>query len=518
MKKGMVFLLAGSIVLGLTGCSTQRNEPQAKKEPTATLVVQQGIPSYEDDIQIEIGAYAGPRVLKYRFYNGVYGADPKDPKDGWEGWLTEEAFQDYIDCGFTYIMPEYDGLYDIATEGKTRTTAYTFEDSDLHAYMEMAEKMKLPVVIGASILTSMTNTEDYRLTDDVKQYLAEMVENLSAYDMFKGFTLRDEPNIKYAKSFKAAYDYMKELKPDLYHFTSFLPIHTPDPTNLSTHYDGDLEAAYLEYIGAFSDATGGFAYDSYPLKVDPTTGTTSVSETWYQNLRLAATHASGNGYPAGITIQSCAYGPEGGEETQEHWRTITTKADAAYQVYTSLAYGMKNLTWFTYWEHWMNSSGEEFYSAMVNYPTQPGGKPVKTDAYYAVKEINEEIKKFDHVFLKFDWEGTMAVTKEGAELSKPLTYVGDYQSPRIENVEASEEAIIGCMKDKEGYDGFWIVNATDPGLNRPNRVTVTFKQAAKALIYAEGEEQIVDLEKGSLTLELESGAGVFAIPIADSTK
>lgn len=512
MKKKIGLLLIGMLAVLLIGCMQQNGESEKESE-TDNLVVQEGVPSYEDDTQIEIGAYAGPRVLKYHFNNGAYGAGSKDPEGGWEGWLTEEAFQDYIDCGFTYVMPEYDGLYDVKTNGATREAAYTFEESDLYAYMEMAEKMNLPVVIGASILTSMTNTEDYRLTEDVKLYLAEMVENLSKYKMFKGFTLRDEPNIEYAKSFKAVYDYMKELNPDLYQYTAFLPIHSGDPTRFSRNYNGDLEAAYLEYIEAFSDATDGFVYDHYPLIVNPTTEITSISEAWYQNLRLVAEHALENDYDAGIVLQSCAYGPEGGENTQEHRRAITTKADAAYQVYTSLAYGMKNITWFTYWEHWMNSTNEEFYSAMVNYPKEAGGEPIKTDAYYAVKEINEEIKKFDHVFLKFDWEGTMAVTREGAEVSIPMTYVGDYQSPRIKEVKATDEAIIGCMKDEDGYDGFMIVNATDPGLNKSNSVTVTFKQTSKALIYVNGEEQTVDLKDGSYTFELEAGEGVFVIPI-----
>lgn len=525
MKKRICLLLTGIMLVSMAGCSGSGNPAETGTETgteteaaAETLVVKEGVPSYEDDTQIEIGAYAGPRVAKYRFYNGAYGAYPDDPEEGWEGWLTEEAFQDYIDCGFTYAMPEYDGLYDVVTDGTTRATAYSFEESDLYAYMEMAEKMELPVVMGASILTSLTNTEDYRLTDDVKAYLKEMVENLSQYKMFKGFTLRDEPNVEYANSFKAVYDYMKELKPDLYQFTSFLPIHSPDPTRFSKNYTGDLEAAYNEYMDAFSEATGSFVYDSYPLKLDPTTGTTSINETWYQNLELAAKHASENGYDAGITIQSCAYGPEGGEETQEHWRAITTKADAAYQVYTSLAYGMKNITWFTYWQHWMGSANEVFYSAMVNYPEEAGGEAIKTDAYYAVQEINQEIKKFDHVFLKFDWEGTMALTKADTELSTPMTYIGDYQSPRIAKAKAEEEAIIGCLKDENGYDGFMIVNATDPGLNKSNSVTVTFNKASKALIYVKGEEKTVDLQDGSYTFALESGEGVFAIPIADSTK
>lgn len=520
MKRGISLLLAGTLLVGmLAGCNSQKPQVNLDSEPKAdTVVAKEGTPVYTDDAQIEIGAYAGPRINQYRFFNGAYGAHPDDPKDGWEGWLTEEAFKDYMDCGFTYVMPEYDGMYDVKTEGTIKDSVYSFEESDLYKYMELAEKMNLPVVIGASFLNTASSTSDYRLTDDLKAYLNEMVENLSKYKMFKGFTLRDEPNIEHAAGFKAIYNYMKELKPDLFEFTSFLPIHTPEPTRLTTNYTGDAVAAYNDYMDAFSDAVGAFTYDSYPLIVDPTSNTTSIGETWFQNLELVAKHATEHGYDAGITMQSCAYGPNGGENTIEHRRTIDTKADAAYQVYTALAYGMKNIVWFTYWQHWMASDGEVFYGAMINYPEKDGNEPIKTDAYYAVQEVNKEIQKFDHVFLKFDWEGTMALAKKDTELSLPMSYISDYKSQRIAKAESTEEAIIGCMKDEEGYDGFMIVNTTDPAENKSNNVTVTFNKATKAIVYVKGEETTVDLTDGSYTFELEAGEGVFAIPLVGDAK
>ena len=70
-----------------------------------------------------------------------------------------------------------------------------------------------------------------------------------------------------------------------------------------------------------------------------------------------------------------------------------------------------------------------------------------------------------------------------------------------------------CMKDEDGYDGFMIVNVTDPGKNLSESVTVTFKKASKAIVYVEGEEQTVELENGTYTFDLSSGEGVFVIPI-----
>ena len=58
-----------------------------------------------------------------------------------------------------------------------------------------------------------------------------------------------------------------------------------------------------------------------------------------------------------------------------------------------------------------------------------------------------------------------------------------------------------------------IVNVTDPGKNISDEVTVTFKEASKAIVYVQGEEQTIDLKDGSYTFKLTSGEGVFVIPI-----
>lgn len=500
MKKWISMLLVVAMVIGTVACGNEAKE----KEPTnEELIVKEGTPSYEDDVQIELAAYAGPRRAGYRNYNEVLGAHPNDPAEGWEGWITEEGFQDYIDCGFTYLLPESDAMYD---------TNKPFLNSSLYEYMELAEKMNIPVVVSAEQLVIMTSSDDYRLNDDLKAMLTEMVGALSTYDCFKGFSFRDEPNYAMAKTFGSVQDYISGLKSDLFYFTSFLPIYA-DPVRLTNNYTGNVQAAYQDYINAFLDETGAFAYDHYPLIVEPVSGETRVDSTWLQNLRLVAEGAKEKGGAAGITIQSCGFGEAGKEETKEHKRVPETKADISYQVYSALAYGMKYITYFTYWEHWNVSDREDFYGAMVLYPEANGQEPIKTETYYAVKAVNEEIKKFDHVFLNFDWQGTMAVTKEDTPKSPLLAEAGKYTSPRIASVAATEETIIGCMKDQEGYDGFMIVNMTDPAKNLSDSVTVTFEKASKAIVYVQGEEQTVELKDGSYTFDLTAGEGIFVIPI-----
>ena len=89
---------------------------------------------------------------------------------------------------------------------------------------------------------------------------------------------------------------------------------------------------------------------------------------------------------------------------------------------------MKYINYYTYWEHYAQGDTNYVYDAMVMYPEEKGQEPVKTEAYYAVQAMNAELKKFDHVFLKYDWEGTMAVVPEGKTESTLLACVKDYTS------------------------------------------------------------------------------------------
>lgn len=498
MKKWLCMFLAIMMLTGLTACGGEKE---------AELEVKEGTPTYADDKQMEMAAYCGPRREGYRYWGGVYGKHPDDPVEGWEGWITREAFQDYIDCGFTYLFPEQDGAYDATYKNGKYKTVTNFKDSDLYPYMELAEEMNIPVVVFSSKLMTLASSTDSRISDDDKAYLSQMVEDLSQYKCFKGVTLRDEPSIKMAKATGAVVDYLNSLKPDMYYFTSCLPIYINNIETLTTNKTDSLEEAYRDYIDAFSEAIGTFSYDGYPLIENSALAQTSVRAEWFQNLKLLAEQAKANKFDAGITIQSHGFDVN----STFHYRPVNTKADVAFQMYTSLAYGMKYVNYYTYWQHWIDY--EMVSTAMVNYPEKNGEAPIKTDTYYAVKDVNWEVKKFDHVFLNFDWQGTMSLVPEGKNASTTLSYVGDYKNPRIASASATEEAIIGCMKDKDGYDGYWIVNATDPGKLLSNSVTVEFKKASKAIAYIKGEEQEITLKDGKYTFELESGDGVFVIPI-----
>lgn len=499
MKRIGCLLLAMITASSLLGCGGTGKE----KEPD--IQVTAGTPVYEDDSFIERGAYCMPAKEDYAYPDSVNGGLDAS-KANYKSNLNEQEFKDYKDAGFTFMLTEYDADWGMNEK---------FTETNLHTTMELAEKVGIPVIVSTTPLTLFTDTDDFRMSDENKAYLQELVSTLSTYEMFHGFSFRDEPKTEYAQTFKVYQDYLKSLKPDATFFTSMHPIYGSASVSFST--DGqDLNEVYAKHVDAYLEATNTYVYDYYPLWVDGATKTNYIKDSWYENLEMVASKAKNyDGATIGLTVQSSSFGAPGLQESATRSRTVSTKADIGFQVYSGLAYGVKTLGYFTYWLHWgaEDKTVETFYDAMVMPPEKSGEPGVKTDCYYAVQAVNQEIDKFDHVMMKYNWQGTMAVAPEGNTKSMLLSKAGDYQNERVKEVSVSEETIIGCLKDGEGYDGYMIVNATEPSANKTDTVTISFYKATKALAYIHGEEQTITLENGSYTFEVGAGEGVFVIPL-----
>lgn len=505
MKRLLSALLCAAMVVGLAACGGAGGGG----EDLPPLNVPEGKPTYVDDQEMVIYAYAGPRGGGYRWkVNGQ--THPDDPKGGWNSFITEKDFQDYKDAGFTLLYPENDASYDENSRG---LKANSFEESTLYEYMELAEKVGLDVLVHSSRITQLTAGTSPILDDDAKAYLSKMIADLSQYESFYGITLRDEPKETNYRIFEQVTNYVRSIKADCSTLTCMLPVYGAPHLNVSV--GGGAIGAYKKYIQDYGKLEGIFCYDYYPLRWSNNSGENYLQKTWFQNLELAAAGAKEGGFDIGVVIQSCAYGAVGGEGVADHARSIKTKADAGYQLYSSLAYGAKTIGYFTYWQH--RSEGhpqinEGFYDGMVMYPEDNGMEAVKTDAYYAVQAANKEVKKFDHVLLNFDWQGTTALSV--TDEFETLSYIAKYQAPRILEASATQDAIIGHLKDKDGYDGFMLVNATEPSKGMSTDVSVKFREATSAIAYVKGEPQEITLgENGSYTFTLEAGEGVFVIPI-----
>lgn len=222
--------------------------------------------------------------------------------------------------------------------------------------------------------------------------------------------------------------------------------------------------------------------------------------------------AKTNGVSTGITLQ--AFGMDNAAVGTIK-RLPGTQAEMSWQVYTALAYGMKEINYFTYWEHHTQAlDGERHTGSMVRYPdgTEDATKSVTTDLYTYVQTINKEIRTYDHVFMDFDWQASQVLGSNGS-----FSYIADSAavSDKASFTNSTGTALVSAMKDSEkDVDGFWIVNAADPASAADINVTATFTNATHVMTWIEGKQRILALDSSkSYTVKLGAGEGQFLIPV-----
>lgn len=436
-----------------------------------------GRPDYsQSERELPIGAYCGPRKA------GTEWLDGEETVLHHVSYVTDEGFQDFVDAGLSYVFAEYDCKYE------RRDT------DEVDTYMKLAEKYGVDVYVLSDRMTKLLRQEGDTLTEDEKEFVVEILDYMKRYKSCKGLMMADEPGLAWLDKYTAATDYMKTLKQDLKPLCAGLPL---------AYYFQDI-SVYPGMIDSLSNSFGEFLYDFYPFthsynwKNEETYWT---HDYWFQNLQIVAERCKGK-CDAGVTIQSHGAG---------ELRDVGLK-EVSFQAYTALAYGMKRLGYYTYWEHFSQSTKDRFTSAMVVWDDRfdPDSKAHKTETYYAVQKVNQEILKFDHVYMNFDWQGTQVLReKDSAGL---LTPIPDYESPRIVSLSGSDDVIVGCLKDQKAYDGFMLVNATDPSDDLSVEGDIYFRDADRAIVYIHGEESEVPLVEGSYHYLLESGQGIFMIP------
>ncbi len=248
---------------------------------------------------------------------------------------------------------------------------------------------------------------------------------------------------------------------------------------------------------------------NYPLLTD------GVRSDWLEINGLTNEAAATYGAPHWQFVATTGYGD----------RRQVTEADIRWQYYAALAYGAKGIGDFSYCTP---SYGGEFndpqHAPIWWTDSSDTSTYYRSDTYYALQAVNQEISKFDHVLLSYDWQGVMTKTTTLGSLSdtgEALRNAPGVLSShdRISSLSSTENLLVGVFKDSNNYDGFLVVNF-DETLNNTaaNTVSITFNNASTALAYVKGERQIVTLTNGVYTCELLPGEAVFVIPVAGDSE
>lgn len=192
----------------------------------------------------------------------------------------------------------------------------------------------------------------------------------------------------------------------------------------------------------------------------------------------------------------------------EHYEYRAVKEeDIRWQFYVNMAFGVKGFSYFTY----ADSILADFEHSLV----ARNESGVKHDTYYMAQTVNREIKNFDHVYLNYEWKGTLPIIGNNNEDGYNLNFGG--LSEPLEELsmckrwDAREDALVGTFTDENGYEGLMVVNFTDPADLISNLVRFEFNDVSKVRMYRGGVPYDYKIENNRLDVELAPGEGVFII-------
>lgn len=240
-------------------------------------------------------------------------------------------------------------------------------------------------VLGSLLDTEERNLEMLRLAGEcgLEMYVADprvngtreeigaMVNTYRNYPATSGYYVVDEPDIKgmeaAAKKYQTILSFDKQAIP----YVNLLPQWA--------------ESDYATYVNQWIETCGKenlkyLSFDCYPFMVDG-----SFRDTYYQNLDVIRLAGLKNSVKTSCYLQSIGI-PKVYRRPSE--------ADMRFNVYSSLAYGIKNAVWFTYWTP--TGRGEKFTNAIID---SCGNK---TDLYVPFQQLNHQMKQLGKTLIGLD--------------------------------------------------------------------------------------------------------------------
>lgn len=236
--------------------------------------------------------------------------------------------------------------------------------------------------------------------------------------------------------------------------------------------------------------------DRYPIVRDAK-GNPTLDSGWLGDVEAVATFAKANGLKKNFFIQTMPYGSGGFNDS--HDRT-PTKEDITLQYYVLLAYGYDSISLFCLGTP--APDGTTFLdgqNAMINRNNET------TDIYTAVKEVNEELDKFDFILNRFSWDAAVLKT------SSLLTSV---QAKKIglKDISSTKNALFSHLVDEtRGREAYCVVNYNDTSLNYTNTITLTFSGETTLTVIQNGGFRTVTSTSGEFTFTLGVGESIIVI-------
>ena len=448
------------------------------------------------------------RMGQYAFVtptNGEVTIDGEFKKIG--DFRNEKTYQEYRDCGFDILL----------LLGNDTYKGEEFATSDLKMNLELCKKVGLKAIVHDKRLHDLSMQEhsligeEFESFEALVDYVRSCMNPYMGHPNFYGVTLYDEPRYQHLPAVSEITRAVKAVDEKFFVHTCLLPYFAgvdygllDFQSSLKEEFTKGLSSTevYEKYIATHLELTGAnyVAYDNYPIfyTMEEGYGTkgTMLCFTYFHTLQMVTEQAKAHGAKIDLTIQTYADYSTPMRQCDED--------DIRFQAYAALAFACKNISYFTYFMFPTRRTGTICQAIMDDY----GNKIV----YYETQRVNQIAQKVYAVTENFSYAGTDLVS-DGEE-PKLFEQVKRTKFDRIVEAKVSQPTLINRLVDeKRGVEGFMLVNSSDPAQKLCDRVTLTFNNASKAVVYIDGNPSYIALEEGKLTLNITCGDGVFIIPM-----
>jgi len=378
---------------------------------------------------------------------------------------NEEYIKKIAECGFTSIPVEgYDPTIN--------KTALEY----LRKYGMTCSGLKDNRLIHAQTLTSQAEI-DALVTETVNDYKDYL-------DVIKEWWIRDEPCATDFPALARVVDALRRIDPEREVMINLFPTYANEKQlgtkTYQEHLDQFIETVKPPYL----------SYDHYHFQK------TATRKGFFENIEIIRDTAIANEIDPMLIILL----------TEHMSYADLTKYQIEWEVNMCLTYGMKRISYFTYW-----LGAELLAEGWSNACMDTTGKVYQH--YYDVQEINKWLLPLGNEL--FDKTSTAVFhtrAKGGGSLEKGCEYYSSYGD--LGEINTSASVVIGFFDDGSFMITNRMYNDTESARN-----TVEFLDIASGLEYfdtasaswknAETEGLTARNENGNLTVKLEPGEGIL---------
>ncbi len=430
------------------------------------------------------------------------------------------AYQKLSEAGFTKAIALYEGA-----STQTGTDVYdtiqkrsAVSAAQANIAMKMANKYNLKYYVKDWSLYGLgvNGGDEFSINSDLVNTEAQfktIIENMfsaqNPYVMnpaFGGNFGWDEPSVKDNNALawltKYYYQQMNTLGSKGELFINLLPAYvgeqgTGDYTGWlwKREITKDYSSYIDDYINNIASTTGYICWDYYPFMETYATNKSQRELNYFENFALIANKCKGKNIDLRTIIQSTS--------DVTNIRAINSKADLGFQIYSGLAFGVKEFAYYQY-----ASPNATDGNSLFNQVTQK-----TTNVYDYAKEINHEVNKISDVYADYTWDAVMISKPNNGNFIAGLTTGCINSHNGVSIASATTDTLVGCFNKNSGSgNAYMVVNALDVAFGQTSTVTLNVGSATSVTYYVNGVENHANVTNGTFTVDVPAGSGVFVIP------